>query len=485
MREPTSANHAFQRTWLLSIALLAACGSNEPTVASGVDAGSRICTPGHVQSCYDGLVGTDGVGPCHGGTQTCNTNGTAYGICMAQVIPSDEICANGVDEDCSGTPDDVPDTDGDGWTRCDGDCCELAADCTAPTLVNPGAYDWDANATDDDCDGAADNAAAACDTGLSSNSSNGTDYGRALDLCRTTTESPTLATKTWGLIAASFALADGTGTPSTDSRSIRPAFGANIEPRAGSSLVVLSTGNAAATAQTNPSFSSFASTSKGTSSSMPSDWVLANGGNVPGAPSCFTPAPGTVYDPVLLKLRMRVPTNAQAFEVEGFFLAADFPEWVCSSANDYFLALLSSSYTPATGEPANPADGNLAFYRAPNDTIYPMGVNLASGNTGLFSACVGSFLGCSAGFPGNISTCTNGSLLAGTGFDVATPGTCETNSVLGGGTGWLKLRGNVVPGEVIELRLVIWDTVDAQSDSLVLLDNFRWLPSRIQVGLTP
>ena len=34
-----------------------------------------------------------------------------------------EIC-DGVDNDCNGEVDDLPDVDGDGYSACDGDCCD-------------------------------------------------------------------------------------------------------------------------------------------------------------------------------------------------------------------------------------------------------------------------------------------------------------------------------------------------------------------------
>jgi hypothetical protein len=72
--------------------------------------------------------------------------------------------------------------------------------------------------------------------------------------------------------------------------------------------------------------------------------------------------------------------------------------------------------------------------------------------------------------------------LVGTGFDVGTPGKCSANSLLGGGTGWLTLRGNVVPGEVITLRMALWDTGDNNFDSLVLLDALSWGRDPVSAG---
>jgi hypothetical protein len=105
---------------------------------------------------------------------------------------------------------------------------------------------------------------------------------------------------------------------------------------------------------------------------------------------------------------------------------------------------------------------------------YPVGVNLAFGDTGLFSQCVNGGTGCAGGSSGSISTCTGTSELTGTGMDQARSGSCDTNSLIGGGTGWLTTNGNVKAGEIITLRIAIWDTSDDILDSLAVIDNFKW-----------
>ena len=145
--------------------------------------------------------------------------------------------------------------------------------------------------------------------------------------------------------------------------------------------------------------------------------------------------------------------------------------------------LLDSSWT---GTPANPADKNLAFYRHPTSMqVYPVGVNLGSGNTGLFTQCVNGRTGCSGGVPGNISTCLNTDQLTGTGFDIPSEDSCDANSVQGGATGWLQTSGNVVGGEIFTLRIAIWDTSDHVLDSLVAIDNFQWSVDATDPGTIP
>jgi hypothetical protein len=442
-----------------------------------------VCEPGTTEACYDGPLGTEGVGTCTGGTRTCSPDGTAWSYCVGQVLPVGEICDNGLDDDCNGLVDDVMDLDGDGWTSCDGDCCDTPADgCTEPALVNPGAYDAIGNNLDDDCDGVIDNPMAMCDSGLPSASSDPLQYAAAMELCQTTTESPPLDQLRWGVIDARFVRADGTGSPNANQRSIRPGFGTGNPPLAGSSLAVLSTGHAADSSDTSPNYAAFqGGQDLGSSSAVPSDWLAANGGDLPNAPGCPEPQGGTTaYDPIMLELRIRVPTNARSFSFNSNFFSSEYPEWVCSPYNDFFVVLLDSAWD---GQPANPADKNLATYTSPQSVQYPVGVNLAFGDTGLFTECLNGPTGCGGGsVAGTTSTCTSTAGLAGTGMDVANPpaqfgndpGWCGASNLTGGGTGWLTTRGNVVGGEIITLRIAVWDTGDPWYDSVVLLDNFQW-----------
>ncbi len=461
------------------VVVMAACGPDE--IQGGDD--TAMCSPGEREDCYSGQAGTSGVGPCHGGTHTCEASGT-WGPCTGEVAPVQENCSDGVDNNCNGMMDEDVDSDGDGFTTCGGnDCCD-STECTNPSGVNIGAFDAAGNNFDDDCNGIVDDQVALCDSNLSSASQNAMDYAKAIDLCQTTT----MTDKKWGVISATLTLADGTGTSAANAQSIRPRFGPGVLPKAGSSLALLSTGAAAAMGDTNPNFQDFEMTptqlGNNKESNFPSDFYMANGNKLPNAPSCPNAAGNKAEDPVMLTLTIRVPSNAKSFKLATNFFSSEFPEWTCSPYNDFFVVLLDSTYT---GMPANPTDKNLAFYSA-NGMKYPVGVNLASGNTGLFTQCKNGRTGCAPAGPlggpvaGTINTCMGIDQISGTGFDKASPNVCDADSMQGGGTGWLETTGNVTPGEIMKLRIAIWDTSDHILDSIAVIDNFKWDVDTAQPG---
>ena len=214
-------------------------------------------------------------------------------------------------------------------------------------------------------------------------------------------------------------------------------------------------------------------------SGFPADFLAANNGMLPNAQGCPAPNGSTANDPQMITLRVRVPTNAKSFKLSSNFFSAEFPEYTCTAFNDFFVILLDSEYA---GDPPNPADKNLAFYQPPGtQTKVPVGVNLGHGNTGLFTQCVNGATGCAGLIDGTISTCTGTDQLAGTGFDEPSS-SCDPNSLAGGGTGWLVTSGNVNPGEIITLRIAIWDTSDHSWNSLAVVDGFQWSTEVAQPG---
>jgi len=454
--------------------------------------GSCKCVPGSQVACFDGPAENQNKGICKDGLQTCNAQGTAYGACMGQVLPGPiDICANKLDDNCDGVVDEDPDLDKDGWTVCGGDCCDqVGPNCLNPEIVNPGAFDLVGNMVDDDCSGGVDNVVPACDNALATNSADPLDYARAIDLCQFTIENPPLKDKKWGVISGAFTRSNGAGVPNASARSIRDGFGSAIPPKANKSLAALSTGNAADLTDKNPNYAAFqGGTDLGSDAAVPADWLAANNNNFPNVVGCPEPQGGnTGRDTILFKLRIRVPTNAQSFSTKIYFFSSEYPEWVCSPYNDFFLTLVDS-----TGV-GNPGDKNIAVYKDAKNALFPVGVNLVKTANGLFTQCKNGATGCGGGaVAGNYNGCVGNNELVGTGFDLLNPapkflgdpGYCGTNNQVGGGTGWLKMSGNVKPGETMEIRFVTWDTGDEWYDSVVLLDDFQWSVQASQPGVQP
>ncbi len=408
---------------------------NDSDVTSGGNTGgSKDCNPGDVQKCpYQGAPETEGVGPCKAGERTCKSDGT-WSVCKGEVLPKIDDCSNKIDDDCDGTVDNGVDLDGDGFSSCGGDCCDNTQQCPNPAKVHPGAEEIP-NGIDDNCNGKIDEGVYDCDKTVNASSKSAMDLAKAMGFCKQTTED----SGDWGVISAEILKADGTNGASNSAYGILNALGNVIKPKQGNLFTVLTTGQA-----TNP----FKSKNQGTSSNVPNDWYLAHNKKFPSAPACgaISTVGNPTNDNVMLKLKVRVPPLAKSFKFNVYFLSQEFPDYVCTRYNDFFLALLDSKYTSTDTTLQNPKDKNLAMDAKGN----PVGVNLAK--SGLFTVCNNS----------KYPSCAGDGDLKDTGFEHH------------GATGWLTTRGNVVPGEIITLRFVIWDTGDHIFDSMVLIDNFQW-----------
>jgi hypothetical protein len=62
------------------------------------------CTQGQTRPCYTGGAGTQGVGACHNGVQTCDANGQWGAACTGQQLPTSENCCDALDHNCNGLP---------------------------------------------------------------------------------------------------------------------------------------------------------------------------------------------------------------------------------------------------------------------------------------------------------------------------------------------------------------------------------------------
>ena len=78
-----------------------ACDGRDDDLDGAVDEGCP-CLPGDVQPCYPGAE--DPVGICAEGEQLCEGQGEfgEWGECLEAVTPSEEVCGDGIDQDCDG-----------------------------------------------------------------------------------------------------------------------------------------------------------------------------------------------------------------------------------------------------------------------------------------------------------------------------------------------------------------------------------------------
>ena len=426
------------------------------------------CTPGERMDCYEGPSGTAGVGLCKAGYKECVEDGTDWSECRDQVLPQMEICNDGIDQDCDGqdtTPENAVDIDGDGYNYCTGDCCETSWDCLGdPEKVNPSSFEVPGNGADDNCNGEVDEVVSACDANIMKETTDPMDMAQSIDLC------PVAESNTFGVISAKLLFPDGTeGEIPKQQYSVLTGFGNMLKPKAGMSFLAFSTG------KVDVATTEDLSIENNTSSGAPADWLQANGGeSFPDSPSCNgllnqgDPGKPPVNDPVMLELMIRAPKNAAAFGVGVYYISSEFPQYVCQF-NDFFVMLLDTAFTSADPNLQNPADKNIAMDGNKN----PLGINLAK--SGLFNVCCPR---------NNYPSCQGDEELKGTPFTTAG---CSALTITEahGATGWLEVRGNIVPGEDFKLRMAIWDTNDHRLDSMVLLDNFTWYEEAQKPGIAP
>ena len=247
--------------------------------------------------------------------------------------------------------------------------------------------------------------------------------------------------KKWGVISASLTLPDGTGTPEAVSHAIRPKFGTTVMPRGGVNMAVLSTGHAAAKGDTNPSYFHVRVVFGGEDVGVSGGLLRREREQVAERGGLSGPRRQRGERPRDAQSRgSRADERAQLHALDEL-LQRRFPEFTCSEFNDFFVILLDSAYT---GNPANPMDKNLAFYTGMGNVNYPVGVNLAYGNTGLFTQCRNGTTGC-FGTEGTITTCMGTGDLAGTGFDDPRAGYVRYQQPLRSGDGLVETTGNVKP----------------------------------------
>lgn len=334
----------------------------------------------------------------------------------------------------------------------------------APTCSpNPANYDIPGNGCDDDGDGIIDNPQGLCDTGLPTMSPTAAQFAQAIGICpdKGTTWGVTSATLTQGVGSLAAPMPHQYGTDAT--------FGTGVKARQGAVLGILSSGIAA-----------------------PEDCGVGNfKGNVCSSTGAGMPPPGypksvnkscpisnVANDVVDVVLKVQVPANAKGFTFDFNFYSGEWPEWVCTTFNDTFVAWLTSKAWTGNGADAGMPDFNISLDPKNN----PVSVN-----NEFFQACspMNATVGCSGtGAPPKDACMLGNGELQGTGFFITGDMHCGQTDSGGGATGWLTTQAPVVPGEIITLQFMVWNTGDQAFDSSVLIDNWNWVPSDVSVGTT-
>jgi hypothetical protein len=318
-----------------------------------------------------------------------------------------------------------------------------------------------------DCSGS-DNPPSSCDQGLPYDGP-AADFAKALGLCQQADATH------WGVVSATYTQGyNSTQTPNDGQHGIMAGFGTNVKPREGANLGILSSGWALPCDDQSPG-----ANCSGSGESDP----YFKGEQTPMDPGLGTPPPGypkstaqcqaatDIHDTIGVTLQIKTPANAQGLSYDFDFYSGEWPEYVCTSFNDSFVAWLQSAAWSGTN-----GDLNISFDSKGN----PVNVNI-----GFFNQCTpNTQTGCSGG-PNQTAACSGGPTdLQGTGFyNLGTY--CTSQSTGGGATGWLTTTAPVKGGETITLQFIIWDTGDANWDSSVLVDNLQWYGTTQTTGTSP
>jgi hypothetical protein len=333
-----------------------------------------------------------------------------------------------------------------------------ASDACAPDPAN---FDVPGNGCDDDGDGKIDNLPA-CDDGSLPITGNAAALLQSMGLCQVVAGS---TDRHWGVVSANMTASYGSMVAPNDAQhGILPKFGSVVVPREGKSLAVLSSG-----------FARELDTGTGSDAFKGLKGNGMQGGRVDRAPVGYPKTSSgcpvlsnATFDLIDLVVQIKVPKNALGLSFDFDFWSGEWPEFVCTPYNDTFIAYLTSMAVSG-GSPEN--------------VSFDANGNTVSVNNGFFDRCTpGTPTGCSGNVMG-MATCPGGpGELAGTGFlDMGTY--CGSAASTGGGaTGWLTSKAPVMPGELLTIELMVWDTGDPNWDSSVLLDHFQWLSVPVATG---
>ena len=478
--------------------------------------GECECREGQIRPCYEGDEGTEGIGACKAGHYKCIVDATgAYWdyACVGQVMPALDISGYvcdisdpNRDNDCNGIPDSIQDDDQDGYPICkDGsvfDCCDNEKMCntTHPELIHPGVTrDCKGNYLDDNCNGLTDEDEISCDQAVSCEGTDCEtqacqfDYGncdvslkwnksnneesalllaRSMDLCMEASSDPTKGS------LIEYSLHRSGSNKKVNKAQINILKGMKdengtklIKPRIGQSFAMLSTGDAKDVYHGVGEHQSFHEGDK-----VPSVYLKAHDNKLETHPMCDG-ASTKINDSAVLHLKLQAPQNAKGFSFDFRFFSQEYPEFLCTSFNDFFLTIL----TDENGNPLVNQDGNISFDK---------NGNAVSVNNAFFTTCVAPTCKKNSDCPGNFDDgCQNKKCGQCDSFNelyAYTSNPYDGNGGDGGGTAWLTTSAPVTGGQIFNLDFYIWDTDDQSYDSSVIIDNFQWLcDATLETGFAP
>jgi hypothetical protein len=349
------------------------------------------------------------------------------------------------------------DVDNDGYTPDTGDCDDCDPNQNPNAIEVPTPQDGDP--FDENCDGEIDEVAVPCDTGLDVADMDPLDAAHAVELCKMSAD-----VGDWGLVSAKWVMADGSVPPANPNfdlgHGMLSAFGANVIVRKGERMLGLSSGSARQ--PTDPGYMPVTGFDKGYTGNHPMGFPKES-------PACPGTTTGQPHDVAGVELTIRAPSNAHGFSFDFDFFTFEWPGYVCSQYNDFFVALLDPI-------PAMQMDGNI---------VYDSQGNPVSVNNAFLEVC-----GCEGNPPaacpagGKSFTCALGdSDLIGTGFGFDSDPFGHQDH---GSTSWLQTKAPIDPGTEITLRWAVYDSGDGVLDTTTLVDNFQWIAEPgIKVGTDP
>lgn len=166
----------------------------------------------------------------------------------------------------------------------------------------------------------------------------------------------------------------------------------------------------------------------------------------------------TANDLVYLRFDVEVPRGTFGYQVDLAWFSAEYPHRVASARNDMFVWWQSSdAFT-----------GNAATLEG--EPLTARGLR--------------PYIGTDPTLTGNASK------LVGTGFEGTVSAECSyawgsyENCPNGATTDWLTLDAPVQPGEIVTIVIALFDQVDRELDTTIVVDNFRWTCDGCEPGST-